>query len=56
MVELPMCFRQCDVSYHKHNDVEGGFIQIGELTYVKDVDEKIVREVESTQSKNVGRI
>lgn len=39
MIDSFMCFRQSDISYPEPNDAKVGLIQIGELVYVKNVDE-----------------
>lgn len=40
-----MCFRRALVTYLGSNDVEEGLRKFGELVYVKDVVEQIVREL-----------
>lgn len=48
-----MCFRRGDVSYPRLNGVEGGLEHIKKQVYVKDVDEKIVRETATIMPKDV---
>lgn len=56
MIDSSMCFRQGDVSYPRLDDSDGGLGQIKESRYVKDADEKIVREAVTIQFEDAGKI
>lgn len=56
MIDSSMCFKRGDVSYLEPKDSEWGLGQIEETIYVKDVDEQIVHETTTIQSKDAGRI
>ena len=55
-IDSPMCFKRGSVLYPGPDDAEGGLGQIKESRYVKDADEKIVREAVTIQFEDAGKI